>query len=419
MSTITLRQVKGQPLSVQEVDANFTNLNNALGANNSTTVPVPTGTGNVVLSNSATLVAPVLGTPASGVLSNCTGLPISTGVSGLAAGVSTFLTTPSSANLATLLTNETGTGSIVFNTSPTLITPILGTPASGDFSTGSFTWPTFNQNTTGNAATVTTVTPANIVSAIAPGSSGRLLTSNGTTWVSSAPSTSLLTAAVAPGSYGNLLTSNGTTWVSSPAVQQITSLTSTVTGILPIVNGGTGTSTGVNLSNITGILPIEKGGTGTTTGVLSLNSLTTQSVTGVNSVSFSIPSGTKRITVLFLNVVGAANATSVRVGSGGVAQATGYVQSSNNEDLFYSGTTGFTLNAASGAQPVSGSMVLHNITGNTWISNWVVGQYSGTTSTGVLIGGGNIVLTGVLNILTVIHLPSANFYSGSVNVLYE
>ena len=46
-------------------------------------------------------------------------------------GVATFLTTPSSANLAAAVTDETGTGALVFATSPTLVTPALGTPASG------------------------------------------------------------------------------------------------------------------------------------------------------------------------------------------------------------------------------------------------------------------------------------------------
>ena len=72
-----------------------------------------------------------LGTPASVTLTNGTGLPISTGVSGLGTGVATFLATPSSANLISAVTNETGTGSLVFATSPTLVTPILGTPTSG------------------------------------------------------------------------------------------------------------------------------------------------------------------------------------------------------------------------------------------------------------------------------------------------
>ena len=99
--------------------------------NGGTGVGTSTGTGNTVLSTSPTLVTPVLGTPASGTLTNATGLPVATGISGLGSGIATFLATPSSANLAAALTNETGTGAAVFATSPTLVTPALGTPASG------------------------------------------------------------------------------------------------------------------------------------------------------------------------------------------------------------------------------------------------------------------------------------------------
>lgn len=75
---------------------------------------------------SPTLTTPVLGTPSSGNLANCTGLPISTGVSGLGSNVAAFLATPSSANLLAALTDETGTGVAVFNNTPTFITPVLG-----------------------------------------------------------------------------------------------------------------------------------------------------------------------------------------------------------------------------------------------------------------------------------------------------
>ena len=91
-----------------------------------------TGTGALVFATSPTLVTPALGTPSSGTLTNATGLPISTGVSGLGSGVATFLATPSSANLISAVTDETGTGALVFATSPTLVTPALGTPASGN-----------------------------------------------------------------------------------------------------------------------------------------------------------------------------------------------------------------------------------------------------------------------------------------------
>lgn len=73
---------------------------------------------------SPTLTTPVLGIPSSGTLTSCTGLPVSTGVSGLGTGVATFLATPSSANLAAAITDETGSGVLLFGTSPAITTSI-------------------------------------------------------------------------------------------------------------------------------------------------------------------------------------------------------------------------------------------------------------------------------------------------------
>jgi hypothetical protein len=47
-------------------------------------------------------------------------------ISGLAAGIEDFLATPSSANLKTAVTDETGSGALVFANTPTLVTPVLG-----------------------------------------------------------------------------------------------------------------------------------------------------------------------------------------------------------------------------------------------------------------------------------------------------
>ena len=60
------------------------------------------------------------------------------------------------------MTDETGSGALVFATSPTLVTPVLGTPASGTLT--NCTFPTLNQNTTGTAATVTTAAQPAITS---------------------------------------------------------------------------------------------------------------------------------------------------------------------------------------------------------------------------------------------------------------
>lgn len=118
-----------------------------------------------------TLVAPILGTPASVTLTNGTGLPISTGVSGLGAGVATFLTTPSSANLAAAVTDETGSGALVFATSPALVTPNLGTPSAITLTNG--TGLPVSTGISGLGANVATAL------GVAVGSAGAFVTFNG------------------------------------------------------------------------------------------------------------------------------------------------------------------------------------------------------------------------------------------------
>jgi hypothetical protein len=139
----------GKVMTVWSDGTNFAQQNTHLTSPTLTspTLTSPTVTGTAVLTgasvtagtfNSPTLVTPALGTPASGTLTNATGLPVATGISGLGTGVATFLATPSSANLATAVSDETGSGALVFATSPTLVTPALGTPASGNLANCTF-----------------------------------------------------------------------------------------------------------------------------------------------------------------------------------------------------------------------------------------------------------------------------------------
>jgi len=131
-----------------------------------------------------------------------------------------------SAQLAGVVSDETGSGALVFATSPTLVTPILGTPTSGTLT--NCTFPTFNQNTTGssgsctgNSATATTA--GNVSGTVAVANGGTGLTSSGTS--------------------GNVLTSNGSTWISSaPAGGGVTS----VTGTAPVVSSG-GTTPAISI----------------------------------------------------------------------------------------------------------------------------------------------------------------------------
>jgi hypothetical protein len=100
-----------------------------------TGVVIPDGKTVLVYNNGTDVVTAVDHIPS---LTLGAALPVAsggTGITSFGSGVATFLGTPSSANLATAVTDETGSGSLVFATSPSLVTPVLGTPTSGTLST--------------------------------------------------------------------------------------------------------------------------------------------------------------------------------------------------------------------------------------------------------------------------------------------
>lgn len=188
-------------------------------ASGGTGVTTSTGTGNVVLSTSPTLVTPALGTPTSGVATNLTGLPLTTGVTG----------TLPVANGGTGVTTSTGTGNVVFSDSPTLVTPALGTPTSG-------------------VATNLTGLP------LTTGVTGTLAATNGGTGYASYAVGDLLYAStttalskLADVATGSALISGGIS--TAPSWGKI-GLTTHVSGTLPVANGGTGVTASTGTGSV-------------------------------------------------------------------------------------------------------------------------------------------------------------------------
>lgn len=174
--------------------------------NGGTGVTTSTGSGNNVLSTSPTLVTPILGTPTSGTLTSCTGLPLTTGVTGTlpVANGGTGTTTPSlvagtnvtiSGTWPNQTINSTGGSGGGTVTSVSGTGSVNGITLSGTVtSTGSLTLGGTLSNVSLSSQVTGTLPVANGGTGLtSPGTSGNVLTSNGSGWVSSAPSGGSLT----------------------------------------------------------------------------------------------------------------------------------------------------------------------------------------------------------------------------------
>lgn len=168
-STVDLAVVKSPKLTTARNIAitgdlawnvNFDGSANVTAAGTLTTV-----NGNVGTFGSATQVVQVT-VNAKGLVtaaSNITVTPTVGSITGLGAGVATFLATPSSANLAAAVSDETGSGALVFATSPTFTTNFLVAGSSSGTTTiqataaasGTLTLPAATDTLVGKATTDT------------------------------------------------------------------------------------------------------------------------------------------------------------------------------------------------------------------------------------------------------------------------
>jgi hypothetical protein len=363
-------------------------------ANGGTGVGTSTGTGSTVLSNSPTLVTPALGTPGSGVLTNCTSIPVANATGLLAV-----------ANGGTGVTTSTGTGNNVLSTSPVLTTPNLGTPS---------------------VAVLTSATGLPLTTGV----TGTLPVANGGTNATTAPDARTSLGAAASGA----VTASGLT----QATARLLGRTTASTGAVEELTVGTGLSlsagalAGVSASDtVVGVVELAttaevQTGTDTTRAVTAAGFRaanivldTAKASTSGTTVDFtSVPSWAKRVTVM-LDAVSTSGTSFllVQVGAGSI-QSSGYTASSTIGTGVSTSTAGFiAYPGAVAAATTTGVLVLETMGSNKWT---VMSITCPSTTTAAAMGVGVVSLSGALDRVRVTAANGTDtFDGGSINISWE
>jgi hypothetical protein len=303
---------------------------------------------------------------------------------------SSAVATDASKNLVSV--TNTGTGSNVLATSPTLVTPVLG---------------------------VATATSINKVAFTAPATSATLTIANGATLATSGAYALTLTATAATNvtfpTTGTLATLAGSEAFTNKTLTAPTIASANITTALTLT-GASGTSGQVLTSAGSGNVPTWATPAPITSG-------TAVASTSGTSIDFTgLPSTAKRITVMFSGVsTSGTSIVQIQIGTSGGVQTTGYssgawlANTSNGNS-----TSAFLISNGGDAAYIRDGMacltLLNSATG-LWTFNSV---FSGSTSGINSIGGGSKTLSGTLDR---VRITTANgtdtFDAGSINILYE
>lgn len=334
--------------------AGVTITSDATNLNTASTIVARDGSGNF---SAGTITAAL-----SGNASTASAVAVG-GITGLGTGVATWLATPTSANLAAAITDETGSGALVFGTTPTIATPVIngvptgtGVASANTVSTlvardgsGNFSAGTITAALTGNATTATTATNATNT-AITDDT-----TTNATmnvTWVTS--------------NTGNLpqkVTSTKLTFNPSTGVLSSTSFTGAGTGL-------TGTAASLTTGNVTTNANL----TGVITSVGNATSIASQTGTGTTFVMSASPTITGSLTIPTITGTAGGNFT---------------LQHANGQQLVFGGVgsaTAFVFNAGANIFYVNpdNTMALGTSSfrwSNVWSTNYsLAGMFASTTA---------------------------------------
>jgi hypothetical protein len=222
----------------------------------------------------------------------------------------------------------------------------------------------------------------------------------GTTTLAATTATSLsvggvAAVAVAPGTNGNVLTSNGTAWTSAAP------------------SGGTTPSA-------VGQIPFSTNGSTYTPTPKIVQGTAVASTSGTSIDFTSIPSWVKRVTVMFNGVsTSGTSIPQVQIGSGSVTTSgsVSTATSASATPVAASGTSGFLLvGQGNAANLITGLMVISSVGSNLWVA-----ALSGSAFTTVsLCGGGNVTLSGALDRVRITTVNGTDtFDAGSINIMYE